>query len=164
MPTFISPLVNVQEIDLSTTVPAVATSVAAIVLRNTYKGPEMERQYITSENQLVRIFGKPRKRVYDHSGSYTNVSDNFEDMFSAIGYLREGESLYCTRVMPPSATFAGAKLDDIDEYVKFDTDNSYRLDTITMDGQISDPDDFHNEADDLMGTDKLQIIASSRGQ
>lgn len=163
MPTFISPLVNVQEIDLSTTVPTVATSVAAIVLRNTYKGPEMERQYITSENQLIRIFGKPRKRIYDSGGSYERVSSNFEDMFSAIGYLREGNSLYCTRVMPPSASFAGVKMDSTDEFVKFESEEAYRLDTITMDGQISDPDDFHNEADDLMGTDKLQIIASSRG-
>ena len=114
MPTFISPLVNVQEIDLSTTVPAVATSIAAIVLRNTYKGPEMTQQYITSENQLVRTFGDPKKRLYDHSGSYTTDSSNFQDMFSAIGYLREGNSLYCTRVMSPSATFAGTRLDDSD--------------------------------------------------
>jgi len=163
MPTFISPLVNVQEIDLSTTVPAVATSIAAIVLRNTWKGPEMEQQYITSENQLVRIFGKPRKRVYDHTGEYTNVSDNFEDMFSAIGYLREGNNLYCTRVMPPSATFAGIKLDTSGDYIKFDETSTYRLDTQTMDGEISDPDDFHNESVDFMNSDQIQIISSSRG-
>ena len=34
---YLSPLVDVNEIDLTTTIPAVATSIAVTVLRNTYK-------------------------------------------------------------------------------------------------------------------------------
>ena len=32
-----------------------------------------------------------------------------------------------------------------------------------MNGDITDPDEFHDEADTLIGTDQLQIIAMSRG-
>lgn len=32
-----------------------------------------------------------------------------------------------------------------------------------MNGDISDPDDFHNEADSFIGDDQLQFIAMSRG-
>jgi hypothetical protein len=109
---YLSPSVNVQEIDLSTTIPAVATSIACLVLRDTYKGPEMKQQLITSENELVDIFGQPRKRVFNHSGTVSNVATCYEDMFSAIGYLKYGNKLYCTRVMSPSATFAGSMLDN----------------------------------------------------
>ena len=44
MALYLSPLVDVNEIDLTTTVPAVATSISAIVLRDTYKGPELKKQ------------------------------------------------------------------------------------------------------------------------
>jgi hypothetical protein len=32
-------------------------------------------------------------------------------MNSAIGYLKYGNKLYCTRTMPASATFAGTKIE-----------------------------------------------------
>ena len=111
MPTFISPKVNIQEIDISTTIPSVATSIAVIALRNTWKGPEMTQKYVTSENELVDMFGEPIKRIYDHNGDSTVTMTNYHDMFSAIGYLKYGKNLYCTRVMSPSATFAGTTLD-----------------------------------------------------
>jgi len=72
---YLSPLVDVQEIDLSTTIPAVATSIGVIVLRNTYKGPEMKKTLVTTEEELISKFGKPTKH------SYT-------DILAAAGYLK----------------------------------------------------------------------------
>ena len=37
MTMYLSPLVDVNEIDLTTTIPAVATSIGVIVLRDTWK-------------------------------------------------------------------------------------------------------------------------------
>jgi hypothetical protein len=111
---YLSPLVDVTEVDVSTTIPAVATSIAVIVLRNTYKGPEMTQEFVPNTDDLVSKFGKPRKKVYNYSGNVSRVSNCYEDMASAAGYLKYGQMLYCTRVMPPSATFAGAFLDDSD--------------------------------------------------
>lgn len=160
---YLSPQVAVQEIDLSTTIPAVATSIACIVLRDTYKGPEMTQQLITSENELVSMFGNPRKRVYDHDGNDSTVSTCYKDMFSAIGYLKYGNKLYCTRVMPPSATFAGTMLNASGTWTGFDTEDAITLNTETMTGDITDPDEFADEIESSMGTDHIWMIASSRG-
>lgn len=160
---YLSPSVNVQEIDLSTTIPAVATSIACLVLRDTYKGPEMKQQLITSENELVDIFGQPRKRVFNHSGTVSNVATCYEDMFSAIGYLKYGNKLYCTRVMSPSATFAGSMLDNAGTWTGFNTVDAITLQTETMAGDINDPDEFAEEIETSMGNDHIWMIAASRG-
>jgi hypothetical protein len=94
MALYISPLVDVIERDLSTVVPAVATSIAVTVLRDTWKGPELKRQFITSVNELIETFGEP-------------TGTSYEDILSSTGYLKYGTSLYCTRALPVSATFSG---------------------------------------------------------
>ena len=93
---YLSPLVKVREVDLSTTIPSVATAMAAIALRNTYKGPERKKYFITNESALIETFGFP-----------TSAASCYRDLLSAMGYLNYGSSLYCTRVMPDDATFAG---------------------------------------------------------
>ena len=94
MALYLSPLVDVNEIDLSTTIPAVATSIAVTVIRDPFKGPEMKRQLITTIDELIDTFGEPT------SGSY-------RDILSATGYLKYGNKLYATAVHAPSATYAG---------------------------------------------------------
>ncbi len=160
---YVSPSVNIKEIQLDTTIPATATSIGVIVLRNTYKGPEMTQEYITSTNQLIDKFGSPRKRVYDHDGNYTKTAFCYEDLNSAMGYLKYGQNLYCTRVMPPSATFAGVQLDSDGNYTQFEP--GLTLNTETIEGDISDPDEFHEEADTMLANegDDLWMIAQSRG-
>lgn len=96
---YLSPLVDVNEIDLSTTIPAVATSIGVIVLRNTFKGPENKQILVTDETDLIRAFGEP-------------TDTSYEDIMSATGFLKFGNKLYCTRVMPDNARFAGVKIDD----------------------------------------------------
>lgn len=96
---YLSPLVDVNEIDLSTTIPAVATSIGVITLRNAFKGPENKQTLVTDEMDLIRVFGEPTDKSY-------------EDLMSATGFLKFGNKLYCTRVMPDDARFAGVKIDD----------------------------------------------------
>ena len=162
---YLSPQAKVQEIDLSTTIPAVATSIACIVLRDTYKGPEMTQELVTSVNGLVDKFGISKKRIYDHAGDDIVSANCYQDMASAMGYLKYGNKLYCTRVMSPSATFAGTILDDGGSWTGFETADALTLNTEYMSGDITDPDEFADEISDsgLMGTDHLWMIASSRG-
>ncbi len=96
---YLSPLVDVNEIDLSTTIPAVATSIGVIVLRNTFKGPENKQILVTDETDLTRVFGEP-------------TDTSYEDIMSATGFLKFGNKLYCTRVMPDDARFATNKIDN----------------------------------------------------
>lgn len=95
MTMYLSPLVDVNEIDLTTTIPAVATSIGVSILRNTWKGPELKRQLVNTIDEIVEIFGQPE-------------DDSYEDILAAAGFLQYGQNLYCTRVLAPSATFAGA--------------------------------------------------------
>lgn len=83
MTTQLSPGVNVTEIDLTTIVPAVATSEGAIggVFR---WGPIAERVLVDNEQKLVTRFGKPN-------------SDNPETFFTAASFLAYGNRLYVSR-------------------------------------------------------------------
>lgn len=79
----LSPGVNVSEIDLTTVVPAVATSVGAIA--GVFRwGPIGERILVDTENSLIKRFGKP-------------TSFNAETWFTAANFLSYGNSLYISR-------------------------------------------------------------------
>lgn len=84
MPFQLSPGVNVSEIDLTTVVPAVATTEGAIAGVFSW-GPTNERVLISSEVELVRKFGKPK-------------TDNFQTFFTAANFLAYSDALYVTRV------------------------------------------------------------------
>jgi len=147
---YLSPLVDVNEIDLTTTIPAVATSVGVIILRNTYKGPEKKKQLITTVNDLITIFGSP-----------TSDASCYQDILSAVGFLRYGSALYCTRTMPTLATFAGTKAASggpTYAFSPFTTENAYKL----SDFASEDPDEFPNEVT-VSGIIPFYLIASSRG-
>jgi phage tail sheath protein FI len=80
----VSPGVNVSEIDLTTVVPSVSTTAAATVGQFQW-GPAGKRRLITSENELVNVFGKP--------DGNTAVS-----FFSAANFLAYGNNLQIVRV------------------------------------------------------------------
>lgn len=90
----LSPGVKVREIDLTTVVPAVATSEAAIggVFR---WGPVEKPLLVTDENQLVDRFGKP-----------TNF--NAETFFTAASFLAYSNALYVSRATDATLTNAAA--------------------------------------------------------
>lgn len=146
---YLSPLVDVKEVDLTTTVPAVATSVGVTVLRNTYKGPEKKKTLVTNTDDLVETFGEP-----------TDVAACYQDILTATGFLKYGNRLYCTRTMPVSANFSGTKAASgiSQSFTAFTTDNAY----ILSDFSSEDPDEFHNEVS-VSGPSPMWFIASSRG-
>ena len=79
----VSPGVNVTEIDLTTSVPGVATSTGAIAGIFRW-GPVDERVLISNENQLVSTFGKP-------------TSNNAETFLTAANFLAYGNALQVVR-------------------------------------------------------------------
>jgi hypothetical protein len=160
---YLSPMVDVNEIDLTNTIPAVATSIGVIILRNTWKGPEMKPIFISNVDSLINVFGRPTNNdnpladVPSGTGTFCN-----QDILSAVGFLRYSSALYATRVMPEAATFAGTKAVSGSEveFNGFTAGNAYKLSSFTDTG---DPDEFHDETG-LKPTDSpFTLIASSRG-
>jgi phage tail sheath protein FI len=94
----VSPGVNISEIDLSTVVPAVASTEGAIA--GVFRwGPLNERVLVTSEANLATRFGKPFA-----NSSWTNA----ETFFSAADFLAYGNKLYVARVASNTAYNAGS--------------------------------------------------------
>ena len=79
----VSPGVLVTEKDLTNVIPAVSTSAAGIVI-TAEKGPIDEITTISSENELVEVFGKPN-------------ANNFEEFFCAANFLGYGNNLKVVR-------------------------------------------------------------------
>lgn len=153
MTMYLSPLVDVNEIDLTTTIPAVATSIGVIVLRNTWKGPELKTQLVNTLDELTEIFGTPNDNSY-------------EDIIAAAGFLQFGNNLYCTRALAPSATFAGAfgTIASGSTLTQYASGNAYQL----SDFASEDPDEFDQESTvfDPGRPDngsEFSFIANSRG-
>ena len=82
----VSPGVKVKEIDLTNVVPAVATSIGAIACPFE-KGPVSEVTNISSEEQLLKIFGKPQ-----------TTSNQYEWWFTASNFLQYTNQLNVVRV------------------------------------------------------------------
>ncbi|MFW6014851.1 MAG: hypothetical protein ACOCRK_00270 [bacterium] len=99
---YLAPGVKIRELDETTTIENVATTIAVNVLRKSYKGPEYLQEFVVHTDDLVNKFGKP-------------INSSFIDMLSSVGYLRYGNSMYCTRVMPKDATFAGISIETEEE-------------------------------------------------
>ena len=79
----LSPGVNVSEIDLTTVVPSVATSDGAFAGLFRW-GPVGERTLVSTENQLISLFGKP-------------TNHNPETFFTAANFLAYSNRLYIVR-------------------------------------------------------------------
>lgn len=152
---YLSPLVAVNEYDATTTIPAVATSIGVIVLRDTYKGPELKTQFISSVNDLITIFGKP-----------TNTPSCYQDILSATGYLKYGSMLYATRALGASATFAEVDI-DIDPDTNSAVTSASTVLTLeqmrirTQDAG-GDVDDWGSESTGAAGL-FMRVVATSRG-
>jgi hypothetical protein len=81
----VSPGVHVREIDLTNVVPAVATSIGAIA-GAFQKGPVSSVTNISSEEELLEIFGKPQ-----------SSSNQFENWFTAANFLQYSDSIKVVR-------------------------------------------------------------------
>jgi len=92
----VSPGIQVREFDLTTVVPAVATTEGAIAGAFSW-GPIEERVLISSERELVQKFGEP-------------TESNFETFFTAASFLAYGNQLYVSRAIDNTATNATANV------------------------------------------------------
>ena len=79
----VSPGINISEIDLTTTVPALATTVGAIA-GNFSWGPVGKFILVDSEVTLANRYGKA-------------TNNNYETFFSAANFLAYGNALYVSR-------------------------------------------------------------------
>ena len=86
----LSPGVNVSEIDLTTIVPSVATSIGGIA-GNFNWGPVNEVVTVSDEVQLVSLFGKPD-------------TTNYEYWFSAANFLAYSNNLKIVRAANTTST------------------------------------------------------------
>ena len=77
----VSPGVQVKEVDLTNVVPAVATSIGAIA-GAFEKGPVSSVVNVSSEEELLKIFGKPK-----------STGNQFETFFTAANFLQYTNSL-----------------------------------------------------------------------
>ena len=105
----LSPGVNVSEIDLTTIVPSVATSIGGIA-GNFNWGPVNEVVTISDEIRLVNRFGKPD-------------STNYENWFSAANFLAYSNNLKIVRAANTTSTLnatanaSGILIKNNDDYI-----------------------------------------------
>ena len=92
----VSPGIQVREFDLTTVVPAVATTEGAIAGAFAW-GPVEERVLVSSEKELADQFGKPS-------------DSNFETFFTAASFLAYGNQLYVSRAIDTTAYNATANV------------------------------------------------------
>lgn len=86
----VSPSVTVREVDLTSNIPAVASNQGAIAGVFNW-GPVNEVKLVTSESELVNIFGKPD-------------NNNYETFFTAADFLSYSNQLYVARADNGSLT------------------------------------------------------------
>jgi len=120
MPFQVSPGINISEIDLTTVVPNVATSIGAIAGSFQW-GPVLERTSITSENDLVNTFGKPN-------------DDTAEYFLTAANYLSYSNNLVVVRTVQSGAT--NAVVGDSSVGTAIDVLNATGYDATTFSDQL----------------------------
>lgn len=116
----VSPGVIVQEQDLSTIIPAVATTPAGIAGHFQW-GPVDQRILIDSENNLVQLFGTPDNNTYEY-------------FFTASNFLQYGNNLQVVRVLGTSSINAGAG--PTSGNTSFLVRNSDHYDNLTTNGTV----------------------------
>jgi phage tail sheath protein FI len=151
MPTLLSPQVFVQEVDATVYNVRSVGPIGAIVLRNSYKGREKDTILVSSENEIVTKFGAPNTACY-------------KDMLSSIAFLKDSNNLYCTRVLPASATFAGtmATSGTSATFTEFDFSTAPILSSLGS--NIEDPDLYPESVHAVTMTDEVMyVICKDRG-
>ena len=89
----VSPGVQVREIDVTNVVPAISSSIGAFAGEFSW-GPVDEVRTITSEKELVGVFGEPKEAGSD---GYNTVLSKKEHFYSAANFLKYGNNLKVVR-------------------------------------------------------------------
>ncbi len=103
----VSPGVHVREIDLTNVVPSVQTTIGAIAAPF-QKGPVSSVVSVSSEEELVALFGKPQ-----------GTSNAFESWFSAANFLQYSDHLKvvrCESAVVNAGANSGILIRDDDHY------------------------------------------------
>ena len=116
----VSPGINVTEQDLTTVVPNVATTIGAVAGGFQW-GPCLERVQISSENDLVELFGKPD-------------ANTFTWFWTAANYLAYANNLWVVRNV--GATAKNAVVGDADAGTSVAVLNKDSYDSITFTDQV----------------------------
>ena len=116
----VSPGINISEQDLTTVVPNVATTIGACAGGFQW-GPVLERTQISTENDLVDIFGKPN-------------ADTFAWFWTAANYLAYANNLWVVRNVAASAK--NAVVGDADAGTAIVVGNKTLYDSITYTDQL----------------------------
>ncbi|SVB19025.1 uncharacterized protein METZ01_LOCUS171879, partial [marine metagenome] len=104
----VSPGVHVREIDLTNVVPSVQTTIGAIA-GPFEKGPVSSVVSVSSEEELVALFGKPK-----------GTSNQFENWFSAANFLQYSDHLKvvrCESAIVNAGANSGILIRDDDHYL-----------------------------------------------
>ena len=112
----VSPGINITEQDLTTVVPNVATAIGAYAGGFQW-GPVDERTTITTENELVDIFGKPDAATYKH-------------FWTCANYLAYSNNLIVARCIETAAMNATIG-DNAPSAAGVDVYNATHYDTVT---------------------------------
>ena len=116
----VSPGINITEKDLTTVVPNVSTNIGAFVGAFQW-GPISYRTTITTENDLVDLFGKPTTATQEH-------------FWSAANYLAYSNNLIVVGVKAADARNGVVGDDDVGTAVKVDNTDHY--DSLTFTDQL----------------------------
>jgi phage tail sheath protein FI len=104
----LSPGVNISEVDLTTVVPSVATTIGGLAGAFTW-GPANEITIISNETQLVDRFGKPD-------------ANTFQTFFTAANFLSYGSDLRIVRSIGANAKNATANSNTTTILIENETD------------------------------------------
>ena len=116
----VSPGINITEKDLTTVVPNVSTNIGAFV--GTFQwGPISYRTTITTENDLVDLFGKPNLATQEH-------------FWSTANYLAYANNLVVVGVKAADAR--NSVVGDSDAGTAIKVDNSDHYDSLTFTDQL----------------------------
>ena len=116
----VSPGINITEKDLTTVVPNVSTNIGAFVGAFQW-GPISYRTTITTENDLVDLFGKPNLATQEH-------------FWSAANYLAYANNLVIVGVKAADARNSVVGDSDVGTAIK--VDNSDHYDSLTFTDQL----------------------------
>lgn len=154
----VAPSVIVREVDLTTNIPAISSNQGAIAGVFNW-GPVGEVVAVTSESELVEVFGKP-----DDS--------NYETFFTAADFLAYSNQLYVVRVdsnaNTATATLAYSNTASYDFEAKYpgSLGNSIRVSFVTGNTEysqdlfdIGEMDDTSNT--DIFNTNRIMFTASA---
>jgi hypothetical protein len=116
----VSPGINISEQDLTTVVPNVATTIGACAGGFQW-GPVLERTQISTENDLVDVFGKPN-------------ADTYKWFWTAANYLAYANNLWVVRNV--GATAKNAVVGDSTVGTAVAINNKEAYDQITFTDQL----------------------------